>query len=104
MFGYPELRKATNIPSRDRELFERIGETGIQLTLAGGFTPRLEELSQLYATPERIRYAQEWLTERASIHARHEWRMERVEWAILIFVAVGVFADLYLVWCGLCSK
>jgi prepilin-type processing-associated H-X9-DG protein len=96
MFGYPELRKATNIPSHDLELFERIGETGIQLTLAGGFNPRLEELSQLYATPERIRYAQEWLTERASIHARHEWRMERVEWAILIFVVVGVFADLYL--------
>jgi hypothetical protein len=104
MLGYPEFRHA-NIPSDDRTLFERIGETGIQLTLAGGFTPHSPELQQLYQSPVRTEYAQRWLTERASAHAQHEWRMERVEWAILIFVAVGVFADLYLAFHGLpCPK
>jgi hypothetical protein len=97
--AYPQLHTA-NIPDADRKLFEQVGETGIQLTLAGGFNPRSQELSDLYTNTERVKYAQQWLTERADIHARHEWRMERVEWAILIFVAVGVFADLYLAFHG----
>jgi hypothetical protein len=102
-FEYPTLHSAI-IPEPERKLFEQVGETGIQLTLAGGFNPRSQELGELYKDPERVKYAQQWLTERADIHARHEWRMERVEWAILIFVAVGVFADLYLAIHGVCSK
>jgi hypothetical protein len=38
-----------------------------------------------------------WLTERADINERREQRMEAAEWAVLIFVAVGVVADILLV-------
>jgi hypothetical protein len=41
--------------------------------------------------------ALEWLTERRDIHERREDRLETVEWAILIFVIVGVLADLAIV-------
>ena len=95
LFGYPQLRKAL-IPHDERDLLERTGETGIQLTLAGGFNPKSPELSQLYGNAQRLAHAQEWLTERADVRARHEWRMERVEWAILIFVVLGVAADFVL--------
>jgi hypothetical protein len=96
MFGYPQLRP-TVIPREKRDVFDRIGETGIQLTIAGGFNPALPELSEIYRDANVRQFAQDWLTERADIRARHEWRMERVEWAVLIFVAIGVFVDLYLV-------
>ena len=102
-FEYPRLHLA-DIPEADRKPFEQVGETGIQLTLAGGFNPRSQELSDLYTDKERVKYAQQWLTERGDIHTRHEWRTERVEWAILIFVAIGVFADLYLAIHGVGSK
>lgn len=38
-----------------------------------------------------------WLTERADLAERREDRLETVEWAVLIFVAVGVIADVLLV-------
>lgn len=101
MFGYPKLRRA-NIPSDERDIFERTGETGLQLTLAGGFNPRSQELANIYANADYVKHAQDWLTERADVRGRHEWRMERVEWAILIFVVLGVVADFVLAFHG-CS-
>jgi hypothetical protein len=38
-----------------------------------------------------------WLTERADLAERTEDRIETVEWAVLIFVAVGVIVDVLLV-------
>jgi hypothetical protein len=38
-----------------------------------------------------------WLTERQDIHERREDRLETAEWAILIFVIVGVLADIAIV-------
>jgi hypothetical protein len=35
--------------------------------------------------------AAKWLTERADKNANHERRIEIVEWAILVFVIVGIF-------------
>ena len=103
MLGYPKLRRA-NIPVDERDIFERTGEAGIQLLLIRGLPAYSVELSTIYSNKESVRHAQDWLTERADIHARHEWRMERVEWAILIFLVIGVFADLSLAfhWFGSC--
>jgi hypothetical protein len=103
LFGYPKLRKAIILPD-ELDLLERVGETGIQLTLAGGFNPRSPELARLYGNAARIENAQQWLTERADVRARHEWRMERVEWAVLIFVILGVIADFVLAFHGTFSK
>ena len=38
-----------------------------------------------------------WLTERRDIHERREDRLETVEWAILVWVVLGVIADIILV-------
>ncbi len=38
-----------------------------------------------------------WLTERADLREQREDRIEIVEWAVLLFVAVGVVADILLV-------
>jgi hypothetical protein len=40
--------------------------------------------------------ALDWLTERQDIHERGEDRLETVEWAILIFVVVGVIVESWL--------
>ena len=37
-----------------------------------------------------------WLTERGDYHEKREQRLETVEWAILIFVILGVVADFAL--------
>ena len=95
MLGYPKLRKA-NIPPEERDVFERIGEAGLQLTLIGATNPHSNEQASISSNPLYSKHAQEWLTERADVHSRHEWRMELLEWAILIFVIAGVFADLAL--------
>jgi hypothetical protein len=94
IFGYPKLRRA-NIPPDERDVFDRTGEAGVQLALMGSFHPK-SELATILNNEPLAKHAQEWLTERADIRARHEWRMECLEWAILIFLIVGVFADFLL--------
>lgn len=37
-----------------------------------------------------------WLTERADLRERREDRIEMVEWAVLIFVVLGVIVDIAL--------
>ncbi len=90
-----KVRKA-DIPKHERDVFERFGEAAIRLTLAGcagGSTPK--ELMDINA-PQRIAHAVDWLTERADYLERRENRLETVEWAILVFVVAGVFADFAL--------
>jgi hypothetical protein len=41
-----------------------------------------------------------WLQERRDIATRHEDRLETVEWAILIFVTVGVILDVVRLYIG----
>ena len=36
MLGYRNVRKAENIPQEHRDLFERCGETVVQLTVTSG--------------------------------------------------------------------
>ena len=67
----------TKIRRADRAMFEGYGETMIAMV--------------------HWREAVLWLRERQDIHARREDRLETVEWAILIFVIVGVVADLAIV-------
>lgn len=43
-----------------------------------------------------VNAASAWLTERADLTERREARLETVEWAVLIFVAIGVVADIVL--------
>ena len=102
MLGHRNVRKAS-IPQEHRDLFERCGESVVQLTVTSGFSPASRDLLLIYNDVNHARsHAEAWLTEIGDKHANKEWRLELVEWAILLFVIVGVFADFYLAFhsCG----
>jgi hypothetical protein len=96
MLGFRKVRYA-NIPTPHRDIFERYGESVIQLMIAASHTPRAGDLSKMYADQPMIENAAMWLTEQADKKANHEWRIEIVEWSILVFVVVGVVMDIILV-------
>jgi hypothetical protein len=102
MFSYRAVRTA-RIPQNQRDMFERYGVAVIQLTITSGFNPASEDLRQIYNDVNDARLnAEAWLIEQVGRQANKEWRLEIVDWAILIFVIVGVFADFSLVfhWFG----
>ena len=93
MWWWRKIRRAQIAPS-ERDLFERYGENVIQMILcghAGVSTP--PELMALYRSPDAVQRAAVWLTERADEREQHEQRLETLEWAILIFVFLGVIVD-----------
>jgi hypothetical protein len=100
MLGFRKVRYA-NIPAEHRDIFERYGEAVIQLMIAASHTPRAGELSAMYSNEPMIENAALWLTEQADKKANHEWRIEIVEWSILLFVVAGVVLDIILVRQGL---
>jgi hypothetical protein len=65
------------------------------MALATGEMPKYPIL--LGFLNQNWREALAWLTERRDIHERKEDRLETVEWAILVFVIVGVLADILIV-------
>jgi hypothetical protein len=87
------VRKASVAPT-DRDIFERYGETVMQMMIAANFEPRAEELKAIYPHQNRIEDARHWLNERADKAANHEWRIEIVEWSIFAFVVLGVVLDI----------
>jgi hypothetical protein len=96
MLGYRSVRTA-DIPKDHRDLFERYGETVIQLTITSGHNPASTDLVPVYNDYHHARsHAEAWLSEMGDRRANKEWRLEFVDWAILIFVIVGVFADFSL--------
>ncbi len=84
------------IHKEDRDLFERYGEPVVVGILTSGLNPRPADLQQVYCRPDRMQHAADWLTERSDVHEQREQRLETAEWAILIFVVLGVFADVWL--------
>jgi hypothetical protein len=85
-----------NIPQSDRDLFERYGETVVALILAGTFSRRSAELKPLFDDQVVMDHARDWLRERSSIRELREARLETAEWAILLFVVLGVILDILL--------
>lgn len=92
LWWWRKVRRA-NIGPVDRDTFERFGEPVIATVLASGLNPRPEELQQVYNNPSKLKAAESWLTEQADLREQHEQRLETLEWAILIFVILGVVAD-----------
>lgn len=76
---------------------ERYGETVIALMITSGYGPRSEVLRGIYYDPIKLKNAEGWLTERSDSNERREERLETLEWAILLFVFLGVVADFVLV-------
>jgi hypothetical protein len=96
MWWWRKVRRA-NIPQVDRDVFERLGENLIALILASGLTPQAPVLQNIFKNPNTLNNATNWLTERGDAHQRHEDRIETVEWAILIFVVLGVILDVVMI-------
>ncbi len=93
MWWWRRVRPA-NIPEDLRIILERYGEDALAHALAVG--PRIES-AELYTILNTQRAGVlAWLTERRDIAARREDRLETVEWAILIFVIIGVITDVLL--------
>jgi hypothetical protein len=88
------------IESQLRERFERYGETLMALAIESGDATRIgSDLASLgQGNREQII---EWLQERRDIVTNREDRLETVEWAILVFVLLGVILDVVLVIQGL---
>jgi hypothetical protein len=90
-----KVRRA-NISKDLRTRFERFGEDVLAHALAVGsiLTQGRELLNLIEGHREEV---MEWLTERRDIHERREQRLETAEWAILVWVVVGVIADIIIV-------
>jgi|ERR1700722_10556832 len=101
MLGFRKIQKA-DISDRHRQLFEQCGATTIQLTLASGHTPSSELLRAIYINADKAGSdAEVWLIEQADRHANREWRVELAEWAVLVFVILGVIVDFLLLLKGM---
>jgi hypothetical protein len=96
MVGFRKVQSA-DISERHRQLFEQCGVTTIQLTLASGHTPASALLRGIYINAENLGSdAEAWLIEQADKNANKEWRVEIAEWAVLLFVILGVIVDFLL--------
>ena len=92
MWWWPKVRSA-NIDKDKRDEFGQRGEFIIAMILTGGLSPRAEKLQRFYNDLDIQKDALAWLTERYDSRERHERRLETVEWAILIFVFLGVIVE-----------
>jgi hypothetical protein len=96
MWWWRKVRRA-NIPADVRQAFEETGRFAIGAELAGDFPPAKVILRNKYADGNIKLYGREWMREQVDRAERREDRLETVEWAILIFVVVGVLADIAIV-------
>jgi len=96
MWWWRKVRKA-NIPEELRVTFEQFGETVIATFLAMGITAKYTYTGPLGVLNETWQEALAWLAERRDIQERREDRRETVEWAILIWVVMGLIAEIILV-------
>ena len=90
-----KVREA-DIRKSSRDIFERFGEGIVADIVSASHAPRAPDLIAMYTNEQMINAAAAWLTERGDEKVLHEQRIEFVEWAILVFVIVGVFLDLLL--------
>lgn len=90
-----KIRKA-DIPDDVRRAFEETGEFSVQAELAANYPPAKPLLRDKYPDGKMKIYGHAWVLEQFDRKARREDRLETVEVAILVFVIVGVVADLLL--------
>ena len=78
---WQKIRRA-NVPKEERRLFERFGETAIQIMVSGTVSSRTSyELMEIYRDPAKLKHAEQWLVEQADLRERHK---------IYIAIAFGV--------------
>jgi hypothetical protein len=94
-----KVRRA-DIPEELRDRFELYGEALMAEAIASGDANRIGAELAGYGQQKRDEIVQ-WLRERRDTAERREHRLETVEWAILIFVVMGVAADIAILFASL---
>lgn len=102
MWWWRKVHEA-HISLAERVLFERYGETVVALLLVNELIERPEAgtgIIKFGGSGQKalvdVDAASAWLTERADLAELREQRLETVEWAVLIFVVLGVIVDIAL--------
>jgi hypothetical protein len=97
MWWWRKVRRA-QIPDDVRDAFEQTGRFGVAAELADDFPPARAILhDKNYVDGHIKQYGRDWMREQVDREEHREDRLETVEWAILIFVVVGVVADCLIV-------
>jgi hypothetical protein len=96
MRRWRKVRRA-NIPDDVRQAFEKTGQFAVAAELNHDFPPAKPILRDRYPDGTIKLHGREWIREQIDRAERREDRLETVEWAILIFVVVGVVADCLIV-------
>src|SRR5215470_11202696 len=92
MWWWRKVRWA-NIDQKLRAQFELLGDDVLAHAIAvGAYTMAQGELLVRLLNAHRTEII-DWLRERRDIAERHADRLETVEWAILIFVVLGVVVE-----------
>lgn len=96
MWWWRKVRHA-DIPQELRDRFETYGENVLASALAVGANTPGQGVELVGLIQQKRREMTEWLMEKRDIAERREQRLETAEWAILVFVVIGVFADVLLI-------
>jgi hypothetical protein len=96
MWWWHKVRRA-EISADIRQAFEDTGEYAVQSELSQNYPPAKVILCDKYADGVIKTAGQAWIREQFDRKARREGRLETVEVAILIFVVIGVIADILIV-------
>lgn len=96
-WDWRKIRRA-NIPSNVRDFFEGAGENRIRGMFVHNLVPDKKDadLLKIYNSQELTQQARQWLFELQDAHERKEQRLETVEVAILVFLALEVLHDYVL--------
>jgi hypothetical protein len=86
---WQKVRRA-NVPKEERRLFEQLGETAIQMVVAGTVSSYTRhELMEIYRDTAKLKHAEEWLVEQTDLRARRKIHIT-IAFALVILVEIVV--------------
>jgi hypothetical protein len=92
MWWWHKIRRA-DIPVDVRDAFEQTGAFAMSAELWANYPPAKTILRDNYTDAKIKEYGHAWMRERNDRDERHADRVETLEWAILVFVILGVVVE-----------
>lgn len=89
------VRRAVNVPTAERDIFDRYGEMVVSSVLAGTFTVRSADLQPLYHDQLVMNHARDWLTERSDLANNHEFWGRTIEILIVVLILAEIGLSIY---------
>jgi hypothetical protein len=93
MLGMRRVRRA-KIDKEVRDICERYGEPVMKAFITAPAGPQARDLQKIFPDVAKNAEVAAWLTERGDIRANAEWRLELVQWAVLVFAVLAVVAGI----------